>query len=355
MRPVRPFCILLCLCLLLGGWSGCAPASTEDRPTVHVTYTPDPTTLLSEMIEAVVDLVAAPTSGSEVTAPLYVGESMQLYRGYLQGQPGLFLASRDWSRTYYRFQELPGTLEQEELTIVSVEVEPQEEPAEARVYIRYLDDDGEERILCADRSHENYSLLYPLSPESELELTEEQRQYYGDLMLMGYIRERVRRYYAGMNGWESSWQGCILDALFYNYGDKLPPYLAGETVEVFGGEEHAALISKAELDLFFQSALGLPCVVQAGEGDRQVYPELQLDQIILYPSEYYYEPDLVQAVLEPDGTICLYGRMSGFEMIYCVVVCRIRPVEGYLGGQLVSSEIFPAVDVANDPALVFAP
>ena len=306
-----------------------------------------------------IEPAAAPRHGSEVTALLYAGESMQLYHGYLQGRPGLFVVSRDWNRIYYRFQELPGTLEQKELTIVSVEVEPLEKPAEARVYIRYLDDDWKERILCADRSHENSTLLYPLSPEPGLELTEVQWQYYGDLMLMGYIRERVYRDYRlyedDMEAWESSWQWCILDALFFNYGDELPPYLAGETVEVFDGEEQAALVSKAELERFFQSALGLPCMVQAGDTDRQVYPELKPDQIILYPSEYYFEPDIVQAVREPDGTICLYGRMSGFELLYCVVTCRIRLVDGYLGGQLVSAEMYPAIDVANDPALIFAP
>ena len=55
--------------------------------------------------------------------------------------------------------------------------------------------------------------------------------------------------------------------------------------------------------------------------------------------------------MEPDGTICLYGYRSGFEVMYESVICRIRPVDGYLGGQVLSTEIYPVYYMHEDPSI----
>lgn len=64
MRLIRVSCILLCLCLL----TACAPAAPRsaaaDRLPVHVTYTPDPTLVPAELIEAIVAPAGTPAPGS---------------------------------------------------------------------------------------------------------------------------------------------------------------------------------------------------------------------------------------------------------------------------------------------------
>ena len=55
MRSMRLFCVILALCLLIGCGGGEGRTAAEDRPPVHVTYTPDPTTVPAELIEAIVE------------------------------------------------------------------------------------------------------------------------------------------------------------------------------------------------------------------------------------------------------------------------------------------------------------
>ncbi len=345
MKPVHIVCLGLCLCMLFQGGSGGSLSSPQGGISVHVTYTSAPKTVSSEWVKAIVEPATAPASDTKYTDAVYTGTRMKLYRGYSWGQAGLCVESEDWSHITIKFQELPGTEGQKELTIVDVRVEPKEAPAEACVYIRYLDNAGQERIICADRSNENYTLVYPLSTEPGLELTEEEQQNYGDLLLMGYLLGRVwpEKYrLSDSENYESVWEDCILAALFYNYGDTLPPYLTGKQVEIFDGEEQASIIHKTELDAFFQSTIGRPCLVQSTETEKELYPDLQPDQILLYPTDFYFKPTLDQAVREPDGSIVLYGHISGFELMYCDTICRILPTEGYLGGRLVSAKIYPA-------------
>lgn len=357
MRSTRAFCILLVLALLLGGGAGCDRTAREEHPPVHVTYTPDPTAIPAELIEAIAAPAVSPDAKD--AALLYAGERIKVYLSRHRDRPGLCVESQDWDRICIRFQELPGTLEQEELTTVGVEVEPLEEPAEARVCIRYLDDDREERIICVDRSHENYSLVYPLSAEPSLTLSEQQERYYGDLLLMGYLYERIQGEKDRLldpEGWESLCQRRILDALYYNYGDALPPYLTGEGP--YGTtDQDATVISLAELESFFQSTLGRPCLAQLDfdKEDRKDCPDLRSDRIVLYPTDYWFEPHVKQAVREADGTIALYGYVSGFELLYEDVICRIHPAEGYLGGQVLNAKIYLTELMNKSPAATFAP
>lgn len=51
MKTIRLFCILLCLCLLMGCGGDTMQPFAEDHPPVHVTYTPDPTAALKPELE----------------------------------------------------------------------------------------------------------------------------------------------------------------------------------------------------------------------------------------------------------------------------------------------------------------
>ena len=55
MKPLRLLSAVLALGLLLGCGSGEAGPATEERPPVHVTYTPDPTAMPSDLIEAMAE------------------------------------------------------------------------------------------------------------------------------------------------------------------------------------------------------------------------------------------------------------------------------------------------------------
>lgn len=358
MNPTRLYCGLLCLFLLFGCGFGCGRPGTEDRPPVHVTYTPDPTAAPRELLVSAPELTAAPTPDPREAALLYAGERISLYQTSRQDRPGLYMEAVNWGLVYTSFQELPYTAGQQELNIIKVDIRPEGDQAEAYVCVYYQDDAGTARIVCADQTNPNYTLLYPLSTEPGLGLTEEQRQYYSDLMLMGYLYEHVKMEkdrLTNPDNWESLCQHRILDALYYNYSDVLPPYLAG--VGTYGSDQHAVILSQAELEAFFQSTVGRPCLalLDFKEEDRKYFSDLPLDQIVLYPTDFCWIPQVKQAVRELDGTITLYGYISGFEMLYCDVVCCIRPVEGHLGGQVVSTEICPSQRIANGSTITFAP
>ena len=309
MKPLRLFCIILAFSVLFGCGSPNARPAAEDKPPVHVTYTPDPTAAPSELIEAVTE--ASSASGEPHSAGrLYGNDWITLYRGYRDGSPGLCVETKDWSFANTRYLELPGTEEQTELTIPKIEVRPEGQRGGVYVRVYYVDDAGQERILCFDRNDENYTLAYPLSTEPGLELTPEQQQNFDDLLLMGYLYKRIqgeKNRLLDPESWESLCQLRILDALYYNYNDALPPYLIGEGE--YGSDQYATIVSLAELESFFQSTLGRPCLAQIefNAEDRKNYPDLPEDQIILFPTDYFYTPYVKQAVWESDGTITLYG------------------------------------------------
>lgn len=345
MKHIRYIGILLGLCLLCGCGDRPDAAAVKDQPSVHVTYTPDPTTLPVKLIE----ITGSPTPRGEepiVGKQLYSNSWGTFYQGYRDERPGLCVETKDWSDTYTSYLELPGTEGLSKLTIPKIEVRPEGQRPGVYVLVYYLDAEGQERILCFDRNSEYYTLAYPLSTDPALALSEQQAQYYDDLLLIGYLYERIQGEQDRLSdpeSWESLCQRRILDALYYNYKDALPPYLAGEGA--YGSDhQHAAIVSLKELELFFQITLGRPCLAQIDfdKEDRKYCPDLPEDQIVIYPSDFYFSPHVKQAVQEKDGAVTLYGYVSGFEMRYCDVICRIRPVEGFLGGQLVSAEIFPA-------------
>lgn len=236
MKPLHLFCVVLAMCLLCGCGSGETRPAAENRPQVHVTYTPDPTTV-------------------------------------------------------------PATL------------------------------------------------------------IEDQTRSFDDLLLIGYLYEKIQRDEAWLSDpeeWESLCQTRILDALYYFHEDSLPPYLTGEGI--YDDELHdTVIVSQTELDAFFQSVLGRPSLVRDRvHWDEDFWPDLLPGQVPLPPTDYSGWAETERAITEPDGTVCLYGRVGWSEAAYSVI-CRLRPVEGFLGYRIESTEICPVMNVTDDPAVTFAP
>lgn len=355
MNTKHGLCFILCLCLLFVAGFGCVQSARQAQPSLSH----DPT-VSTESYDRTPKTTDRHDSDSVLPAPLYEGDGLKIYYASHLGQPGICVEAQNWGYTYSRFQYLPFTEGLTDLVFTRIETKPDGDQADAFVYLCYLDNTGTERIICADHSAPEYTVVYPLSTESGLELTEEQRNLFNDLLLIGYMYADFEAEKDRLNnpdnpgGWESLCQRRILDALYLNYNDTLPPYLKGEETipSPYGGK--ITIITQEELEDFFQSTVGRPCLVQ----DRchmyydEPMEELLPGQVPMPETDYYCNGHVQQAVMEPDGTICLYGYRSGFEVLYESVICRIRPVDGYLGGQVVSTEIFPVIYMDDDPSII---
>ena len=352
MRFKCTLCILLCLCLLLSCGFGCILSVEESQTSSYDESSAVPT----ESVATASDKGDDQYGETDTSALLYDGEGLKIYYAYRQGQPGICVEAVNWSKTYSRFQELPYTQGQTDLVFTGIETKANKDQETAYVYLRYLDNTGTERIICADHSSPNYTVVYPMSTESGLELTDEQRKLFDDLLLIGYLYETIlaeKDRLSDPNEWESLCQRRVLDALYLNYGDALPPYLKGEGTT----QDQITIIMQEELEDFFQSTVGRPCLVQ---DRRHMYydepmEELLPGQVPMPETDFYCDGHVQQAVMEPDGIVCLYGYRSGFEVLYEDVICRIRPVDGYLGGRVESTEIFPVFYANNDPSIILAP
>ena len=340
------------------------------EPYSHVTLMPLSETPLSDeqLVEIETGLSALDNDDNlyeeaDTSALLYEGEGLKIYYAYRQGEPGICVEAVNWSRTDARFLTLPFTEGLTNIVFTGVETKPDGDQEEALVYIHYLDDTGTERLICADHRAPEYTVVYPLSTGSSLVLNDEQRNLFNDLLLIGYMYTHFEAEKDRLNnpdnpgGWESLCQRRILDALYQNYNDTLPPYLKGEETIHSPYDGKITIITQEELEDFFQSTVGRPCLVQ---DRRHMYydepmEELLPGQVPMPETDYYCNGHVRQAVKEPDGTICLYGYRSGFEVMYESVICRIRPVDGYLGGQVVSTEVFPVYYIHNGPSIILAP
>lgn len=359
MNAKRGLCFVLCLCLLFAAGFGCVQSAVQTQPSSEAVEQLSPgndSAVPSDPVDCTPETVDRQDADPVSPAPLYEGEGLKIYYASRLGQPGICVEAWNWNNTYARFQKLPFTEGLTDLVFTGIETKSDGDRAEAFVYLRYLDNTGTERIICADHSTPEYTVVYPLSTEAGLELSEGQREPFDDLLLIGYHYESV---YAEANRlsnpdeWESLCQECILGALFYNYGDVLPPYLHGEgTIEKQFGDK-GAIVSQKELEDFFQSTVGRPCMIPDGQhaDDEDTWKDVPAGTIPILPSDYYCKGHVQQAVMEPDGTICLYGYRSGFEVMYESVICRIRPVDGYLGGQVLSTEIYPVYYMHEDPSI----
>lgn len=359
MNSKCTLCIMLCLCLFLPCGLGCVLPVEEPQTSSFE----GPSAVPSESVADAMDNEDSPYEETDLSALLYDGEGLKIYYAYRQGQPGICVEAVNWSKTYARFQTLPFTKGLTKLVFTGVETKRDGDREEALVYICYLDNMGKERMICADHRMPEYTIVYPLSKEAGLELTEEQRNLFNDLLLIGYMyadfeneKDRLTNP-DNPGGWESLCQRRILDALYLGYGDTLPPYLKGGGTIQTPYDGKTAVITQEELEEFFQSTVGRPCLVQ---DRRHMYydepmEELLPGQVPMPETDYYCYAHFQQAVMEPDGTVCLYGYISGFELLYKGVICRICPTDGYLGGQVVSTEFFPVYYVHNDPTIVLAP
>lgn len=357
MNPTRLFCGFLCLFLLFGCGFGCGRPGTEDRPPVHVTYTPDPTAAPRELLVSAPELTAAPTPDPREAALLYAGERISLYRGYRNGEPGICMQEQQSGGAVWH-QKLPGTKELSELNITDIATVPEGEQAEAYVDVRYLGNDGQEWVFRVDLTHPNAVRWYLLSTEPGIEMTEEQRRIFDDLLLIGYVYETCQEHkeqFSNPEEEESLCQTRILDALYYFHGDSLPPYLVGEGV--YDDEyEDTAIVSQTELDAFFRSVLGRPNLVRDRvHWDENDWPDLQPGQVPLPPTDYSGWASVKQVVSERDGTMCVIGR-AGWSEDSCLVLCRICLAEGFLGYCIESAEIYHSVNIAYASAAIpYAP
>ena len=354
MRPVRAFCVLFSLLLLFGCTSN-QPAA-ELKPAVDTAEAPALTPAVPEtiFITAQPAVPSAPTSKAE--SLLYAGEDLKLYSANFLEQPGICVEALLWGRQDFRFQPLPGLRKQKELTVTGIEVRPDGDRAEAYVCVRYLDDDGAERMICADHSNPDYTVVYPLSDGPDMDLSESQTQSFDDLLMIGYLYESIRQEKSRLSepeSWEKTCQSDILYSLYYKYNDALPPYLTGEGI--YDDEyQDTAIIAQTELEAFFQSCLGRPYFAPDRSYLIEEWSDLLPGQITVPPSDYCYYGNVKQAVAEADGTICLYGYIDGFELLGFDVICRIHPVDGYLGGQVDSTEIFACI-VTDESSVSFVP
>ena len=88
--------------------------------------------------------------------------------------------------------------------------------------------------------------------------------------------------------------------------------------------------------------------------DEDDWPNLQPGQVPLPPTDYSGWAIVEQAVAEPDGTLRIYGCAGWSEVSY-IVVCRVRPTEGFLGYRIESTEITPVYRISNDFPVTFTP
>lgn len=356
MKSIRVFSILLCLCLLMGCGGDMARPTAEDHPSVHVTYTPDPTAIPEELLENLPYPTGTPAPDPKEAALLYAGERVSLYRACRDGALGIYIEEILFGQETLWYQELPHVEGQAELNVTKVVVKPGKDQAEAIVDIHFLDETGKEMVLCFDLTNPNAASWYLIPGEPGMVLTEELEETCADLLLIGWLYEDVQQDKERLSDpeeWESLCQTRILDALYYFHGDALPPYLTGEGVyeDEYGD---TVIISQTELDAFFQSVLGRPNLVRDRvHWDEDDWPNLQPGQVPLPPTDYNGWAIVGQAVADPDGTLRIYGCAGWSEVSY-IVICRARPTEGFLGYRIESTEIYRDYYIDHDTTISFA-
>ena len=327
MKHFRIICILIVLCMLACGTPAAEPAETP-----------------------------APTAEDEKEAALlYAGERVNLYRGRAEDSWGVIIEEFTWVNENCLYQPFPGTRGLDDLTVTEIKTEADEYFTEALFYIRYLDADGQQRVFCLEHPASDYPYFYPYSDEDGIALTEDSQRTFRDAVLIGYLYEDFQRDYAKEHpdDWERQCQRRILDALYYNYEDALPPYLKGETDEEF---PDCSVVTQEELDGFFRSTVDRPNLVPDRIFEDEEVPELLPGQVPIWPTDYEVWPTVRKAICISDGEYLLYGNVGKGEG-WCPagVICRVIAADGYLGWRVIDTELIARATDMEKTAARFAP
>ena len=337
MNRIRVICLLIALCLLL------ACVSTE-KPT-ETSSEPEETASMPSLTDA------------QEAALLYIGEQFRLYCGRSETELGVIIEKLRGEETPMLYQPLPGTEGAERLHVSEIRSETDENGDGERLILRYADAEGQERALCIERSFTDvYS--YPLCDAADAAVAEDRQSAFGDVMLIGYLYEHFRSDYAKKysdDDWESLCQRRILDALYYNYGYALPPYLCGEPYgDAF---YHNSFVTTAELDGFFRSVIDRPNLVPDRMYIDEEVPELQPGQVPMWPTDWVAWTSVRQAVPVSDGEYLLYGyaHIGNLGFYPQGVICHVTAADGYLGWRVLDTEIIPRPADMEKSGAVFVP
>ena len=347
MKRFRIICFLIVLCMLACGTPTGEPAETPATaaPVIGETET-----------EKEAPAMAAPKpKTAKEAALLYAGERVNLYLARAEDSWGVVIEEFTWEEQRSLYQPFPGTQGMDGLTVTEIKTEADGSLSEALFYIRYLDADGQPRMYCLDHPDAKYPHFYPTSDKDGIALTEDGETRFGDAMLIGYLYEEFRSDYAKKHpdDWEWLCQRRILDALYYNYEDTLPPYLIGEIDEEF---PECSVVTQDELDGFFQSVINRPNLVPDRIFEDEEVPELLPGQVPMWPTDFLVWPTVRKAVRVSDGEYILYGNV-GMGEGWCPdgVICRVIAADGYLGWRVVDTEVCGATDIRYDATVAFVP
>ena len=345
MKRFRIICILIVLCMLACGTPYGKPAETP-APTAK-----DEKEAAEPAEETPVTAVPTPKDEKEA-ALLYAGERVNLYCGRAEDSWGVIIEEFTWVGKNFLYQPFPGTQGMDGLTVTEIRTEADEYLSEALFYIRYLDADGQPRVYCLDHPASDFLTFFPFSDEEGVVLSENELRMLEDAMLIGYLYED------GLDGtkpeeWEAAIQREILNALYYNYEDALPPYLKGETDEEF---PDCSVVTQEELDGFFRCTVDRPNLVPDRIFEGEEVPELLPGQVPMWPTDFEVWPTVRKAVRVSDGEYLLYGNV-GMGEGWCPagVICRVVAADGYLGWRVVDTEVCGATDMQYDARIAFVP
>ncbi len=332
MKRFRIVCIWIVLCMIVA----CTPQNATEA---FATAAPSAET-------------SVPTPKAEKEAALlYAGEQVNLYCARAEDSWGIVIEEFTWANKNCFYQPFPGTQGLKELTVTEIRTEADESFTEALFSIRYLDADGQQRVFCLDHPASDFPYFFPSSDEDGVSLTEDSKRRFEDAMLIGFLYADFQGDYAKQypDRWEQQCQRRILDALFYNYEDALPPYLHGEDYDDDSG---CCFVTQTELEGFFQSAVDRPNLVPDRVFEDEVDPDLLPGQVPMWPTDFIVFPKLRKAVRVSEGEYLLYGNV-GMGEGWCPagVICRVIAVDGYLGWRVVDTEVMKrAVDMRKAAA-----
>ena len=294
MKRLFTICIVIVLCML----AACTP------------------------VDEAAETPASTVKDEKETALLYAGELVNLYRARAEDSWGVIIEEFTWANKI----------------ITEIKTEADEYYTEALFYIRYLDANGQPCVFCLEHPASDNPLFFPFSDEEGVALTKDSQRRFEDAMLIGFLYADFQGNYAKEHpdDWEPFCQRNILDALYYNYQDTLPPYLNGEPDEEF---PECSVVTQEELNGFFRCTVDRPNLVPDRFFEDEEVPELLPGQVPMWPTDYHVWPTVRKAVCVADGEYLLYGNVCEGEGVGSGVICRVIAVDGYLGWRVVNTEL----------------